>query len=307
VARELGGSRQDIGIESAVPVTKISCNGLLILDEDFMMTIFSDIVDEVEPFEKYLHFMFKEKASNPVETRAKEDKVKPYQLLWDKLFYPIRKDIQQTYNLTCQLACEAATVFLIELHDPTKATSEYLSSMSGPKSLSNASDQTKLMLSNVSASNSVLEANYASSTVYLKLSGTIRLDHVCAEGQTWHNNDFGHSHECYIRCGGYSQKSIDGELGTYTNICEEHQHFIIQAVMENALAMQKRFDDALSQYAEGQREKEELAMQKKIEASREAYIVGVYFYEMYHSNRCWKTVRVAKAQFGMLGSEPARL
>ncbi len=48
---------------------KISSNGLLILDEDFMMNIFSNIVGEVEPFEKYLQFMFNKKASNSVETR----------------------------------------------------------------------------------------------------------------------------------------------------------------------------------------------------------------------------------------------
>ncbi len=81
-------------------------------------------------------------------------------------------------------------------------------------------------------------------------------------------NYFGHGHECYIRGRGSSQKSIDGELGIYTNLCEEHQRSIIQAALENALAMQKRFDDALSQCAEGRMEKEELAMQKKIEASR---------------------------------------
>ncbi len=73
------------------------------------------------------------------------------------------------------------------------------------------------------------------------------------------------------------------------------------------MATQKRFDDALPQYAEGRREKGELAMQKNIEASSKDYIVGVYFYEMYHSDRCWKTVRVTKAQFGMLGCEAARL
>jgi hypothetical protein len=175
--------------------TKISSNGSLILDEDLILTIFSDIVDEVEPFEKYLYFMFKEKASNPVGTRAKENKVQPYQLFHEELFYPTWKDIQQTYNLTCQLACEAATVFLIELSDPIKATSEYLSSMSGPKSWSNVSDQTKLMSLSELASNSVSEGNHASSTVGLKLSGTICLDHVCAEGQTRHNNDFGHGYE----------------------------------------------------------------------------------------------------------------
>jgi hypothetical protein len=135
--------------------------------------------------------MFKEKASNPVVTRAKEDKVQPYQLLREELFYPTQKDIQQTYDLTCQLACEAATVFLIEFRDPTKATSEYLSSMSRPKIWSNASDQTKLMSLNIPASNNVSEANHASSTVGLMLSGTIRLEHVCAEGQTRYINDFG--------------------------------------------------------------------------------------------------------------------
>jgi hypothetical protein len=179
--------------------------------------------------------------------------------------------------------------------------------MSGPKSWSNASDQTKLMLLNVSASNSVSEANHASSTVGLKLSGTIRLEHVCADGQNRYNNKFGHGHEFLVRGRGSSQKSNDGELGTYANHCDEHHRSIIQAALENALATQKRFDDALPQYAEGQREKEELAMQKKIEASREDYIVGVYFYEMNHSDRCWKTARVAKAQFRMLGSEAARL
>jgi hypothetical protein len=59
-----------------------------------MINIFSNIVDEVEPFEKYLYFMFKKKASNPVGTRSKEDKVQPYQLLREELFYPTQKDIQ---------------------------------------------------------------------------------------------------------------------------------------------------------------------------------------------------------------------
>jgi hypothetical protein len=73
-------------------------------------------------------------------------------------------------------------------------------------------------------------------------------------------------------------------------------------------ATPRRLDDALEHYAIGQWEKEELAMPKKIDASIEEYIVGVYFlFEMYHSGRCWKTKRVARAQFGKLGSETVRL
>ena len=159
----------------------------------------------------------------------------------------------------------------------------------------------------MSASNSVSEANHASSTVGLKLSGTIRLDHVCAEGQTRHNNDFGRGHEVLVKADSRQNGNVNGIIGTYTTLCEEHQCSIIQAALENAHAIRRRFDDALARYAEGRREKEELAMQKKIDASREEYIVGVYFYEIYHSDRCWKTKRGARAQFGVLSSEAARL
>jgi hypothetical protein len=286
---------------------KISSDGALLMDKDFVMNIFSDIVEEVELFDKYLNFMFNKKSSNPVGTRNRDHNVQPYQLLREELFYPTRKDIQQTYDLTCQLACEAASIFLMEFRDPTKATSEYLSSISGPKSWCNTFDETKSLTLNVLASNSVLEANHAFSTVALKLSGTIRLDHVCAEGQTRHNNDFGRGHEVLVRGRRSCQKSVDRNLGTFTNLCKDHQCSIIQAAVENAQATRRKFDNALERYAVGRWEKEELAMQKKIDALREEYIVGVYFYEMYHSERCWKTKRVARAQFGLLGSEAARL
>jgi hypothetical protein len=104
--------------------------------------------------------------------------------------------------------------------------------MSGHKSWPNASDQTKLMSLNVLASNRVTEVNHASFTVGLKRSCIIHLDHVCAEGQTRHNNDFGRGHEFLLGDRGFSQKSIDGELGTYTHLCGEHQRSIIQAVLE---------------------------------------------------------------------------
>ena len=73
---------------------KISSDGALLLDEDFVMNIFSDIVDEVEPFDKNLNFMFNKKSSNPVGTKDRDNKVQPYQLLCEELFYPTRKDIQ---------------------------------------------------------------------------------------------------------------------------------------------------------------------------------------------------------------------
>jgi hypothetical protein len=59
----------------------------------------------------------------------------------------------------------------------------------------------------------------------------------------------------------------------FTILCGEHQRSIIQAALENAHATQSRFDNALARYAERRREKEELAMQKKIDASREVHLM----------------------------------
>ena len=126
-----------------------------------MLDEVNDIVEEVEPFDKCLNFIFNKKSSNPVGTRNRDHTAQPYQLLCEELFYCTWKDIQQTYDLTCQLACEAASIFLIEFRDPTKGTSEYLSSISRPKSWCNTSNETNSLTLNVSASNSVLEANHA--------------------------------------------------------------------------------------------------------------------------------------------------
>ena len=40
---------------------EISRNGDLLLNEDFMMIVFVEIVDKVDPFAEYLEFMFTEK------------------------------------------------------------------------------------------------------------------------------------------------------------------------------------------------------------------------------------------------------
>ncbi len=109
----------------------------------------------------------------------------------------------------------------------------------------------------------------------LKLSGTICLDHVCAEGQTRHNNDFGCGHKALVRGKGSNKKSSNRIMGTYHNLSEEHKCSIIQAALDNAHATRKRFDEALTRQAEERRKKEESAMHKKIDASQEDYIVGL--------------------------------
>ena len=104
----------------------------LFLDEDFMMNIFSDLKNKVDPFADYLNYMFTEKSSHPIGgSRTQDDKVLPYDILIAELFYPVRNENRQTHNLSIRLGELIADTMLIELRDKSKNTWEYLSSCDG--------------------------------------------------------------------------------------------------------------------------------------------------------------------------------
>ena len=173
----------------------VSEDGELLLDEDFMMNIFSDKEDCVDPFADYITHLFEEKQSNGVSgSRRKEDKVLPFDLLRAELFYPTRAENRQTHDMCCRLAVEIATTILMELRDLEKATHKYLTSAEGMYSSGKITETDRRACMNMMAHNSISESNHASSTAGLKVGGTIRLDHSCGEGQTRANNDFGHGH-----------------------------------------------------------------------------------------------------------------
>lgn len=51
-------------LEDAMEV--VASNGEQILEEDFIMNIFSDIANDIPPFREYLTYMYEEKASHNV-------------------------------------------------------------------------------------------------------------------------------------------------------------------------------------------------------------------------------------------------
>ena len=64
----------------------------------------------------------------------------PFDVLRAELFYPTRSDICQTELLVRQLTEKAATAFLVEFRDESKATHTYLSSLGGKYSMATISD-----------------------------------------------------------------------------------------------------------------------------------------------------------------------
>ncbi len=77
-----------------------------------------------------------------------------------------------------------AVTFLSEFRDTSKATSLSLSSIGGTRSVAEVSEEDRKAAFGAEASTSISESAHASSTVGLKIAGTIRLDSVTAEGQT---------------------------------------------------------------------------------------------------------------------------
>ncbi len=133
------------------------------------------------------------------KTRWSDEKVLPWDDLRAAVFYPSRADIVQTHDLCCRLAVVAASTFLVEFQDTSKATHNYLSSISGKYSQAVISEGQRKAGFGKEASNSISESNFASATHSLKTYGTIRLDSAAAEGHARTNNTFGRAHENFIK------------------------------------------------------------------------------------------------------------
>ena len=282
-------------------------DGSLFLDESFMMIIFSDLSEQIEPFQQYLQYIFEEKQSNPVGSRSDENKFLPFDELRAELFYPTRKDIRQSTSFCLRLAGEIACVFLRELRDKSKVTHEYLSSMMGTKSVAVVSESMREAGRYKSASNSISESGHASATQSLKLYGTIRLDHAAAEGQTRVNDDYGRGYKSFITRSAKSVDVTDREMGAFHKIVLELQHTLIQTGREQAVATREAFNEALKLQRESRQEKEEVARRKKIDAARENFIDAMYLWEQYHSPRCWKTAKQAREEFKKLKSAAQKM
>ena len=285
---------------------KVADDGDLLLDEDFMMGLFEPLLSKISPFQDYMTYMFDEKRANLVGSNDKDDRIFPFQLLKDELWDPTRKDIVQSNTICAVLATESAEEFQIQFR--CKATGKYCKAIQGAKSLADGgvSEQERIAGRGIDATNSISESLHASSTHGLKVGGTIRLDHCAAEGQTRANNDFGRQHLSLVS-GRASKVNADKELGTFHSLPPELQRTAMLVAKENASNNRQRFDNALKKQFAKRQMKEEIGLRKQYENATEEYVVAIYFYEQYHSPRCWLTEKDAKETYLKLGNESARL
>ena len=188
-----------------IAFAKIAMDGELMLDEDFMMSIFEPLSKDIQPFQSYLDYMFMEKRSSPVGSRDKKDKVLPFHLLQNELFLSERIDIVQVQSNPCStlLCIESACEFQVQFRAGEEATAKYLKAIKGKKSMARGKVKRaeRMAGGGIDATNSISESLHAASTYGLQQGSTIRLDNCAAEGQTRANNDFGRNHVSLVRQG----------------------------------------------------------------------------------------------------------
>ncbi len=100
--------------------SEVESNGELMLDEDFIMRIFSPLYGELPEFEEYLTYFFEEKESNVIGSCSRGDRVLAIDLAKCEVFYPTQIENQQTHDLCVNLAREVATCLLLEVMDPKR-------------------------------------------------------------------------------------------------------------------------------------------------------------------------------------------
>ena len=138
--------------------------------------------------------MFEEQHSCPVGSQSEKDKLFPYDLLRAELYFPTRKDIIQSNKLSALISVESSSVFRVEFRDKKRGTSKFVSDIKWVKITNKVLNTERVASWGIDASNSISKIFYASSTLGIKVGGTIGLDHCVARGKTCSNNDFGQIH-----------------------------------------------------------------------------------------------------------------
>ncbi len=79
----------------------------------------------------YMTWFFEEKECNTIGSSSKSQRVLSVDKGAEMLFYPREKQNMQTNDLCSTLAAGLATCLILELEDPRKANSDYLSAKGG--------------------------------------------------------------------------------------------------------------------------------------------------------------------------------
>ena len=284
----------------------IQADGTLIINYDFMMGIFGELQTELPEFNTYMTWYFEEKESNPIGSTSKAHRVLSVDKGTEMLFYPTDKQNMQTSELCSTLASGLASCLILELEDPRKANSDYLSVKGGKYSWAEVSDADKEACMGMKAVNDPSEAVFATFTEALSTAGRVGLDGAAGQGQARYNNDMGRAHESMVSGRRGKEQDPNAMIGIFHRLPEELTDSLIITGRRHSKATRQDFNRRLRLQEEKSEQKEQLAKEKKLKASREDFMNASYFHQQYNSPRCSMTAPQAFREFDKLTTNAAR-
>ncbi len=171
-------------------------DGSLLLEENFIMNIFSPLYKEIPPLKQYLDYHFEEKEGNVIGSNKEHDCVLAIDKAMADLFFPQKMENHQTTEFCHKLVVGVATILLTELIDPTKSTHNYIND--GLLAFNNLSVAEKEASLGMRANNDPSKGNFATFTGMLCDSGRILIDSAAGIGQARYNKGLNHNHGCYV-------------------------------------------------------------------------------------------------------------
>jgi hypothetical protein len=148
----------------------------LIEDDSFMMNIFEEYLEELQPFKEYWSLMFEKKRMSVVVWSSKDgSKVVHMERLRAELFSPTRPTNVKTKEFVVGLANTAAKAICDKLVDESKATYKYTSMSKSDHSYKHCSEERKRALLGKRATNDKAKSALGGATANIQRYGRINI------------------------------------------------------------------------------------------------------------------------------------
>ena len=280
-------------------------DGALLLDDIFIMNIFSPLYEEIPPLKEYLNYHFEEKEGNVIGSCKEHERVLAIDEAMAELFFPQKMENRQTTEFCKELAVGVATTLLTELTDPKKSTSNYIND--GLLAFNNLTDAEKKASLGMRANNDPSEGIFATFTDVLCNSGRISIDSAAAIGQARYNKDLYRNHGCYVSGKKGRGNDESTENGPFHALPEKLQDSLLAIAKKSGKKCRKKFTASLRRQREARAEKAANAIAMKLQSTEKDLINISYLYQKFFSPRCWKTVSQALDEFEKLTSKKDKL
>ena len=170
---------------------KIKERPALILQESFMMNIFSKLYRKVPELKDYLDWFRGEKINMVHGCSTKASRVCGMEIVIEELFYPKEASNRQTHEASLDLGDELAEGILVEFQDTSKVTNFYVDELGGKYSMSKTTRQEKEQGYGIRANNDPSEQGFAVFRDALSHMGNASVYKAAGEGSSRYNNDWG--------------------------------------------------------------------------------------------------------------------